>query len=134
MKDSHSIVLFDGVCNLCSASVQFIIGRDSAKRFKFASIQSDIGQKLINRYGLTANQLSSVILIENDKAYVRSTAALRIAKKLNGLWSQLGFLLVVPTFVRDFFYNLVASNRYRLFGRRDECMLPTPDVRERFLQ
>jgi len=82
MQPSHPIVLFDGVCNLCSASVQFIIQRDPNKIFKFAAIQSGIGQELITRYGLTAHQLSSVVLIENDKSYVRSTAALRIAKKL----------------------------------------------------
>ncbi|GAC1446073.1 MAG: thiol-disulfide oxidoreductase DCC family protein [Pyrinomonadaceae bacterium] len=133
MQNLHSIVLFDGVCNLCSASVQFIIKRDPAKIFKFAPLQSATGRELINRYGLMVNQLSSVVLIENDKAYTRSTAALRVAKKLNGLWSLMSLLLVIPVFVRDFFYNLVAMNRYRIFGWRDECMMPTPEVRERFL-
>lgn len=128
----NSIVLFDGVCNFCNGSVNFIIRNDPEKRFNFAALQSEAGQELRAKYGI-GDDVDSIVLIENGKAYTHSTAGLRIAKTLGGIWA-LGYIgIIVPAFLRDFLYRGFAKNRYRLFGRQDACMLPTPDVRERFL-
>ena len=127
-----SIVLFDGVCNFCNAAVNFIIHRDRATKFKFAPLQSEIGQQLRAKYRVE-NDIDSIVLIENDEAFTHSEAALRIAKRLGGIMSLAYFLIVVPATIRDFFYELFAKYRYRLFGKKEVCMVPTPDVRERFL-
>lgn len=127
----NSIVLFDGVCNFCNGSVNFIIRNDPEKRFKFAALQSEAGQELRAKYGI-GEDVDSIVLIENDNAYTQSTAGLRIAKTLGGIWS-LGYVgIIIPAFIRDFLYRKFAKNRYRFFGRQDACMLPTPDVRDRF--
>ena len=127
-----SIILFDGVCNFCNGAVNFIIAHDTEKRFKFAPLQSEIGQQLRTNYGI-GEDVDSIVLVENDKAYMHSTAGLRVAKGLSGIWSLGYVFIIVPAFIRDFCYRLFAKNRYRLFGRQEACMLPTPDVRERFL-
>ncbi|MEO6655353.1 MAG: thiol-disulfide oxidoreductase DCC family protein [Pyrinomonadaceae bacterium] len=127
-----SIVLFDGVCNFCNGAVNFIIRHDREKKFKFAPLQSDIGEKLRAKFEIGDN-VDSIILVENDKAYLHSTAGLLVAKTLGGIWSLGYVLIIVPASIRDYLYRLFAKNRYRLFGRQDACMLPTPDVRERFL-
>ncbi|WP_413362890.1 thiol-disulfide oxidoreductase DCC family protein [Lysinibacillus sp. 3P01SB] len=124
------IILFDGICNFCDASVQFIMKRDNGA-FKFASLQSDIGQELVTRHKLQG--IDSLVLIEEDKAYTKSTAALRIAKRLKGLWSVLYIGIIIPKPLRDPLYDLFAKNRYRLFGKKDACMLPTKEERARFL-
>jgi predicted DCC family thiol-disulfide oxidoreductase YuxK len=126
-------VLFDGVCNLCNASVQFILKRDPRGAFRFAALQSDAGRRLLAAHRLPEDALSSVVVVADGRAYTESDAALRIARGLGGAWPALGALRVVPRFVRDAAYRLVARNRYRWFGRRDECMLPTPELRARFL-
>lgn len=126
------IVLFDGVCNFCNGAVNFIIKHDAEKRFKFAALQSDVGRELRIKHGI-GDEVDSIVLIENDTASLHSTAALRIAKTLGGIWSFGYVLIVMPRPVRDWFYRLFASYRYRLFGKKDVCMVPTPDVRERFL-
>ena len=126
------LVLFDGVCNFCNGAVNFIIRHDDEKKFKFAPLQSEIGGQMRAKYGI-GDDIDSIILIENDKAYTHSTAGLRVAKGLGGIWSFGYALIIVPAFIRDWAYRLFAKNRYRLFGRQDACMLPTPDVRERFL-
>ena len=128
-----AVVLFDGVCNFCNGTVNFIIERDRAGYFKFAAIQSDIGQELMDNFVVSAPDIDSIILVEDETAYTHSTAALRIARRLGGIWSALYALMIVPRPVRDLFYKLFAKYRYRLFGRTDECMLPTPEVRARFL-
>jgi predicted DCC family thiol-disulfide oxidoreductase YuxK len=128
-----AIILFDGVCNFCNGSVNFIIDRDSAGYFKFAPLQSEIGEKLLAQHGVDKAQTDSIILIEDDKAYTHSTAALRIARKLDGAWRWFYYLIVVPRPIRDAFYKLFARYRYKLFGKKDECMLPTPEIRARFL-
>ncbi|HLK59114.1 MAG TPA: DCC1-like thiol-disulfide oxidoreductase family protein [Chthonomonadaceae bacterium] len=128
-----ALVLFDGVCNLCNRSVQFIIRNDPGKRFRFASLQSPAGQEVQQRFHLPPDALDSVLLLENDRLYNRSTAALRIARRLRGLWPLLSVLLLVPRPLRDWAYNLIAKNRYRLFGKRDVCMLPTPELKDRFI-
>ena len=128
-----AIVLFDGVCNFCNASVNFVIERDKAGYFKFAPLQSEIGEELIAKHGIDTAETDSVIVVENDRAYTHSSAALRIAKRLDGLWSWNYGFIVVPKPIRDFFYRLFAKHRYRLFGRQDACMMPTPEIRARFL-
>ena len=128
-----AIVLFDGVCNFCNASVNFVIERDKAGYFKFAPLQSEIGEELIAKHGIDTAETDSVIVVENDRAYTHSSAALRIAKQLDGLWSWSYGFIVVPKPVRDFFDRLFAKHRYRLFGRQDACMMPTPEIRARFL-
>ena len=128
-----AIVLFDGVCNFCNASVNFIIERDTKDYFKFAPLQSEIGEQLLQKYEIDKAETDSVILIEDEKAYTHSTAALRIARRLNGIWSELYAFIAVPRSLRDFLYRLFAKNRYRLFGKQDTCMMPTPEVRQRFL-
>lgn len=127
-----SVVLFDGVCNFCNGAVNFIICHDNEKRFKFAALQSEIGQELRTKYGI-GEDVDSLVLIENDKAYVYSTAAVRIWKGLGGVFSLVYVFIIVPAFIRDWSYKLFAKYRYRLFGRQDACMMPTPDIRERFL-
>lgn len=126
------IVLFDGVCNLCNSSVQFIIKKDPKGYFKFASLQSEVGYDLLTQYGLNQN-MDSIVLIENKTIYMRSTAALRICMKLHGFWKFLAIFLIVPPSIRDFLYKIVANNRYHWFGKRDSCMLPTPEMKNRFI-
>lgn len=128
-----AIILFDGVCNFCNASVNFVIARDRAGFFKFAPLQSEIGENVIERHGIDTTETDSVILVEDNFAYTHSTAALRIARRLDGLWSWLFLFIVIPRPIRDVFYRLFARYRYRLFGRQDACMMPTPDIRDRFL-
>ena len=132
--ETTAIVLFDGVCHLCSSSVKFIIRRDPSARFRFAPLQSPIGQDLLRRHRLPADTSDTFVLIEGGRAYTRSTAALRVARRLSGLWPVAYLGIVVPRPVRDAIYRVIARNRYRWFGRRAECMLPTPEVKERFLQ
>lgn len=125
--------MFDGVCNFCSGSVNFIIERDRQNRFKFAPLQSEIGERLLREHGIDKEKTDSVILIDDGKAFTHSTAALKIAKHLSGIWSWFYFFIVVPKPVRDFFYKWIAKNRYRLFGKMDACMMPTPEIRKKFL-
>ena len=126
-------MLFDGVCNFCNASVNFVIERDKAGYFKFAPLQSEIGEELVAKHDIDTAETDSVIVVENDRAYTHSSAALRIAKQLDGLWSWSYGFIVVPKPLRDFFYRLFAKYRYRLFGKQDACMMPTPEIRARFL-
>jgi predicted DCC family thiol-disulfide oxidoreductase YuxK len=127
-----NIILFDGVCNLCNHSVQFIIKRDPKGHFKFASLQSEIGQKLVEQYGIPKG-IESIIYIENDKVYIKSSAALRISRKLNGYWRYLTILSILPSSFRDFIYDVIAKNRYKWFGKKESCLLPTKETRKRFL-
>ena len=128
-----AIILFDGVCNFCNGSVNFIIERDARGDFKFAPLQSEIGEQLLKENGIDKAETDSVVLIEDGKAYTHSTAALRIARKLDGAWKWFYYLIFVPRFIRDAFYKLFARFRYTLFGKKDECMIPTPEIRARFL-
>jgi len=133
MNKQHGVILFDGVCNLCNGSVQFVLKRDSKGYFKFASLQSDAGQELLKKYNLPTEGFNSFVLIENDKAYLKSSGALRVARRLNGAWPLLYGFMIVPAFIRNFFYNSLAKNRYRWFGKKEACMLPLPEWKERFL-
>ncbi len=129
----NGIILFDGVCNFCNGSVNFIIENDSADHFRFTPLQSEIGQELLAKYNINKVDTDSVVLIENEKAYTHSNAVLKIAQKLGGIYSAAYGLMIVPKFIRDFFYKTFAKYRYKLFGKKDVCMMPTPEIRRKFL-
>ncbi len=129
-----SILLFDGVCNLCNGVVQFVIKRDKKDKFIFAALQSNAGQSLLKKHGLPTDDFESFILLENEIAYKKSTAALRVAKSLGGGWKLLYIFIVVPKFIRDFVYSLVANSRYKIFGKRDNCVVPTAELSAKFLE
>lgn len=130
----NPVVLFDGVCNLCSSTVQFIIKHDKKKQFRFASLQSNFGQEVMKHFGLPVNELNSFILLEQGKIYTKSTGALRLTKKLDGLLPLLYAFIIVPPFIRNAVYSFVAKNRYKWFGKKEACWLPTPELRKRFLE
>jgi len=126
------VVLFDGVCNFCSGVVRFLAPRDDGE-LRFASLQSAVGQALLCEHDLPTDDFDSFVLVENGEASARSTAALRVCRHLRFPWSALAAFLVVPRPIRDRVYDVVAANRYDWFGRKDQCMLPTAELRERFL-
>ena len=136
MSSRRPLVLFDGVCNLCNSSVQWIIERDKERRFDFASLQSDAARRELDKV-LGAEEIDalpdSIVLVDSDGVHTRSAAALRIARGLGSPYPLLALGFVLPRLIRDAVYDMVARNRYRWFGRRDTCMTPTPGVAERFL-
>ena len=126
------IVLFDGVCNFCNGAVNWIIAHDPEGRFKFAPLQSEYGEQVKAKFRI-GDDVDSIILIEDGRAFLHSSAALRVARGLGGIWS-LGYVgIIIPRPVRDWFYRWFARNRYRWFGKQDKCMMPTPEVRSRFV-
>ncbi|AZQ44402.1 thiol-disulfide oxidoreductase DCC family protein [Nonlabens ponticola] len=127
------IVLFDGVCNLCNKAVTFIIERDKKNVFNFGALQNEKGKALLNKYDIDPEETDSIILIKNDKAYIKSTAALHIAKNLSGGWPLLYTFIILPKFIRDSIYDWVARNRYGWFGKKDNCMIPNADLRSKFI-
>jgi predicted DCC family thiol-disulfide oxidoreductase YuxK len=134
MAPQPAIILFDGVCNLCNGFVQFIIRHDSAGYFQFTSLQSEVGQRLLAQYGTTvATTPETVVLIKQGRLYTHSTAVLHILRSLGGAWQLFYAGLLLPRVVRDAVYRFVARHRYRWFGQQDACMLPTPDLAQRFL-
>ena len=127
------IILFDGVCNFCNGAVNWIIAHDKDAKFKFAPLQSEFGEEKRRQFGI-GDDVDSIILIDDGRAYTHSSAALRVAKTLGGIWS-LGYAgIIVLRPIRDAFYRWFARNRYRWFGKQDACMIPTPDVRARFIE
>ncbi len=134
LPKNKKIVLFDGVCNLCNSSVNFIIERDKNDIFRFASLQSPIGQKLVKERGLDPEKLESVILIDPGIAYYqKSTAAIEISKHLSGGYSTLKYFSFLPETIRDSFYNIIANNRYRWFGKAENCSIPTQELKAKYL-
>jgi len=129
---ASSVILFDGVCNLCNAGVQFVVARDPAGHFQFAPLQSAAAARLIASSGVRSLP-DSIVLVEDGRVWTQSTAALRIARRLRFPWPAAYAMIVVPRPMRDWIYNLVARNRYRWFGKREVCMVPTPALRARFL-
>lgn len=127
------VVLFDGVCNLCNGSVRFILRHDRRRVFRLAAIQSPEGQAIMNWFGFSAGMSGTMLLVEGNRVFTRSTAALRIASRLPFPWGLAGAAWIVPRAVRDWAYDLVARNRYRWFGRRDACLVPRPEHEGRFL-
>ena len=128
---AKAVILFDGVCNFCNSSINLVIRNDKKAYFQFAPLQGEIAQQLVGNRILPTPE--SVILLEDGKIYEKSTAALRIAKKLDGLWPLVYILHIIPKFVRDPIYDLIARNRYKWFGKKETCMIPSPDIRNRFL-
>jgi predicted DCC family thiol-disulfide oxidoreductase YuxK len=129
----HPVIFFDGFCNLCNGSVQFVIKRDSDQIFRFASLQSNLAKEQLTLFNISPNALESFILVENNKVYQRSTAALRVARRLNGLWPLLYAFIIVPPFIRNAVYNYIAKNRYKWFGKQESCWVPTPELKSKFL-
>lgn len=128
------IVLFDGVCNLCNSTVQFIIKRDTHNQFKFSSLQSEYGQNFLKERNLDSSDFKSIILYEPEVAYyTKSTAALKIAQNLGFPFNLLSVFLLIPSFIRDWIYSLVSKYRYHLFGKKDSCMVPTPENKRKFI-
>ena len=127
------IILFDGICIFCNSAVNFVIKRDKNSILKFTTLQSGIAHQMLAHQNIPTNDLSSFVFIENEKIYTRSTAALRVCKYLTGLWPLMYGFIIVPRFLRDAAYKLIARNRYKWFGVKNECMVPTPDTRSRFL-
>lgn len=130
---TNPVVLFDGVCNLCNSSVQFLIRKDKQIRLRFASLQSDFGQTILQKFNLPQNNFSSFVLLEGEKIYLRSSAALRVAYYLGGFWKIFQIFWLVPPFIRNAIYDFIAKNRYKWFGKKAECMMPSPELKERFL-
>lgn len=126
------IIFFDGVCNLCNNSVQFIIKRDKKNKFKFASLQSSFAKNNLSKH-IDVDKLESIVLLNEDKLYTKSAAALLIARELSGMWPMFYVFIIIPSFIRDWFYNIIAKNRYRIFGKKDSCMIPSPAFKEKFL-
>lgn len=131
--EHHAVIFFDGVCNLCNSSVNFIIDRDPNGYFRFAALQSDAAARRLPAHGITPEALESLVLLEDGACYRRSSAALRIARRLGGAWPLLYVFVLVPRPLRDAVYDWIAAHRYRWFGRRDTCRVPTPELRARFL-
>ena len=130
---THSIILFDGVCNLCNGAVNFVIKRDPGNVFKFAPLQEKQGALLLKTHAIDIQKLDSIVLIENGNVYTKSSAALRIARKMSNLWSLFFVLLIIPSFIRDGVYDFIAKNRYKWFGKKEQCMIPTQGLKEKFL-
>lgn len=131
--NDHPIILFDGICNLCNGAVNFTIKRDKNKSIRFGALQSEQGQQLLRQYQFPSTNFTSLLFIEAGKVYTQSTAALKVCKYLTGLWPLLYGFIIVPKFIRDGLYDWIASNRYKWFGKKEECMIPSPDLKQRFL-
>lgn len=132
--ENKSIILFDGVCNLCNASVNFVIKHDKKAQFLFASFQSDAAKEIMLHFNLKNLKLDSIVLVEGEKIYEKSTAALKIAKHLDGGFKAFYAFFIVPKFLRDLVYIFIAKNRYQWFGKRESCMVPSLELKNRFLE
>ena len=133
METEKSVILFDGVCNFCNGAVNFVLKQDKKGIFNFAALQSAAGQKLLQQYNLAMKDFDSFVLIENGKVFKKSTASLRVMNRLPWYWKEAQILRIVPRFLRDAIYDFIATNRYRWFGKKEQCMIPTPEIRSRFL-
>ena len=132
LSENNPILLFDGVCNYCNRWVNFIIRHDKKKKFRFAALQSEAGKKLLKQYNITEDA-DSAVLIYLDKIYLKSSAGLHILYHLGGIYSLAFIFIIIPAYIRDFYYDIIARNRYKWWGKRNECMIPSQDVKERFL-
>lgn len=129
----HPVILFDGICNFCNNSVNFVIRRDKKRLFRYAPLQSDTGKQLQQQFGFDPADLRSFLLVYHGQVYSKTTAAIKVMQLLGGGWQVLGVLLVFPKFLRDPVYDFIAANRYRWFGKKEACMIPSPEVRSLFL-
>lgn len=134
MEDDSPILLFDGVCNLCHSFVQFVFNQDSSGKIRFAPLSSRAGKEVLEEYNLNSSELDSVVLLYNESTYIQSEAVGKVFSIMAGYWKIPGFMVrITPKFLGDLFYNLVASNRYRIFGRKDRCQLPGEEFEERLV-
>ena len=131
--NDHLIILFDGVCNFCNFWVNFVIDRDQKDHFRFAALQSKEGQKILNDFGLSKTDFDTFILIDGEEYFIKSTAVLKIARKLNYPVKSLYYLIIIPRFIRDFVYSIIAKSRYKFFGKREVCRIPTNEEKQKFL-
>jgi len=129
---NNPVIFFDGVCNLCNASVQFAIEHDRKNVFKFTALQGEYAKKILPQFSVDLNKIDSIVLVENKELYTKSTAALRIARRLSGLWPILYVFIIIPKFIRDWFYDFIAKNRYKWWGKQESCWVPTPDLQSKF--
>lgn len=132
MKHEHHII-FDGVCNLCNGTVLFILKRDSKKRFMFTALQTHAGKEILSQSNIPPSNFSTVVYIKKGVTHLKSTAILNILKDLGWCWNLFYILIIIPPCIRDFIYDIIAKNRYNIFGRRESCMVPSAELRERFL-
>lgn len=133
MEKNHDIVLFDGVCNLCNGAILFLIKRDKNDRFRFAPLESEVGKKLLLKHQIDPSKIDSIVLVSDNTAFTKATAALNISRHLGGLWPLLYSLIIIPNFITDAVYDFIARNRYRWFGKKESCMIPTPELQSKFL-
>lgn len=133
MSTMKSLIFFDGVCTLCNNSIDFIIRKDNKGRFLVGSLQDEYSKKILSKYDVQEGYLDSLVLLEKDEVYYRSTAALKIARHLSGLWPIFYPLILLPRFLRDPVYDWIGQNRYRWFGKKDSCRIPTPEEKGKFI-
>ena len=133
VHSQHPIILFDGVCNFCNGAINFVLKQDKKDNFRFAPLQSEVGQKLLQEYNLSTKEFDSFVLIDNGKVYKKSAASLRVMNKLPWYWKAAQILRIIPTAFRDSIYDFIAKNRYKWFGKKEQCMIPTPEKKSRFL-
>lgn len=133
-SDKHPILLFDGVCNLCNNSIQFIIPRDPEGTLRFAPLQSELGRRVRETAGLSTQDLETVVLVDDGRAYIKSDAAIRVGEHLGGIYRLASLGRLIPRGLRDRLYDVIAANRYDWFGQKDQCMLPGDDVSDRFIE
>lgn len=129
----RAIIFFDGVCNLCNASVQFVIKRDVENYFMFSALQNEHANQHLTEFKISPSKSNTILLLENGKLYTRSTAALRIARQLRGLWPLCYGLIIIPAFIRDAIYKTISKYRYKIWGRSETCMIPSPELKAKFL-
>lgn len=134
LPENKKIILFDGVCNLCDATVQFIIKRDKKDVFRFVALQSDLGHEIVNHIGVDTSKTDSILLYEPGHAYYyKAEAAIRIAAELGGIYTLMNIFSVLPNVFSNLVYDYVARNRYKWYGKKEECMIPTPEMKAKFL-
>ncbi|WP_231464890.1 thiol-disulfide oxidoreductase DCC family protein [Pedobacter sp. Leaf132] len=130
--ETQPVIFFDGICSLCNASVQFVIEHDKKNYFKFTALQGNYARAVLPKFAVNPEILNSTLLLENGKLYTKSSSALRVAKKLNGLWPLLYGFIIIPKFIRDWFYDIIAKNRYKWWGKQESCWVPTPELKSKF--
>ena len=133
VQDKFFIVLFDGVCNLCNNAVDFIIKKDHKERFKVGALQDKVTKNILDDYQINKDYLDSLVFIHKESVYYKSRAALEIAKNLNGLWPLMFIFIIIPSIIRDPVYDWIARNRYKWFGKKETCRLPSDEEKKRFL-
>jgi len=133
VQTNNPVILFDGVCNFCNSAINFVLKQDKKGVFRFAPLQSEAGRQLLHQYDLSIQEFDSFVLIDNGRVYKKSAASLRVMNHLPWYWKELQILRIIPTIFRDAIYDFIARNRYKWFGKKDQCMIPTPEMNGKFL-